>query len=80
MGRPAGDCMSFPMPDPPMALFADWEDWKEAALSRRCSLSTRLGTCKTTTTARTLLTSCLVMIWHSCEPVNNDGRYRNQNT
>ena len=33
MGRPAGDRMSFPMPDPPMALFADWEDWKEAALS-----------------------------------------------
>lgn len=25
--------MSFPMPDPPMVLFADWEDWKAAALS-----------------------------------------------
>lgn len=25
--------MSFPMPDPPMALYADWEDWKEAALN-----------------------------------------------
>lgn len=25
--------MSFPMPDPPMALFADWEDWKESALN-----------------------------------------------
>ena len=25
--------MSFPMPDPPMALYADWEDWREAALS-----------------------------------------------
>ena len=25
--------MTFPMPDPPMALYADWEDWREAALS-----------------------------------------------
>ena len=33
MDRPVGDCMSFPMPDPPMALYPDWEDWKEAALN-----------------------------------------------
>ena len=32
MGRPAGDCMGFPMPDPPMALYPEWEDWREEAL------------------------------------------------
>jgi len=24
--------MSFPMPDPPMALYPEWEDWREEAL------------------------------------------------
>src|SRR5699024_10864042 len=25
--------MSFPMPDPPMALHGEWSDWRDAALS-----------------------------------------------
>ena len=25
--------MTFPLPDPPMVFFPDWESWKEAALT-----------------------------------------------
>lgn len=25
--------MTFPMPDPPMALYGEWSDWRDAALN-----------------------------------------------